>query len=54
LEADRIGLELLASTRFEDADANFFIPRTSIPADFAMLFQQRQTARYPRDTVQQI
>jgi len=22
--------------RFEDADANFFIPRTSIPADFAM------------------
>jgi hypothetical protein len=24
--------------RFEDADANFFIPRTSIPADFAMGF----------------
>jgi hypothetical protein len=25
--------------RFEDADANFFLPRTSIPADFAMGLQ---------------
>jgi len=32
--------------RFEDADANFFIPRTSIPADFAMGLAGKQASKF--------